>query len=941
MSDHVPSYARHDPGRGPPRGSRPPPGGGRYDDDRSNDRSYDRGYDRRDDRGYNDRRDDRFHDRQPDSPGNVHQGGNSNEWEYGVVVTVRDSFGFVRGFKRQGPQLFFHASEVRGRGIDDLCAGDEVKYIAREAAAGSRPSDRDGKANALDVTMLTDEDKAPIILAKAVEGTIVRALRGRTKMDSYGGRVEIAKSALAGDASGDGGDGGEGEGDTSKDSEGTAEKSSPKPTTEILEFTGKDLSDSCPRLKDGDVVSFDLVEHKFTGERRMANVAFIKHAPPVVRKVIVKQGGTDGSGNDSTLTSSISPSGKEIGRVEKLAPSYGFIRKIGGRMDQGDSKNRGAPPNPSLFFHYTQLNGDTRETDLNLGMAVSFTRGEDGRSGKPTAVNVSLISEDEARDLENAEKAFLQMERTANTPATGSDADRWGKTNKTLDLSGPDAGNLESPSDQTPEPGSELGVVSVMKANYGFIRCVERPDDLFFHFTEVRGGEAAVAVGRDVSFFVENRPAPGRRGDENKPVAVGIQVAPKGSAVFEIVEETIRKGVCVERLVFGRQGSYGDRRAGNNGGNGNDGGVAGQVEFPLGEGEDIEMFHDRDTKDYEMTQTKDKEGDEGEQSLTKPEKKLVRLSFQKSGLVAQKTNPRPGDVVSFRVRTDNRTKKRGACFVEPTKFYGTVVVVKQQGSYGFLEHDDPDATGESSDDEREDEAETKTEREDMKQELEPTEEAEPEKTDDTEDTAANDSTSKAGSFPKSKATKWEYESETVEREKKAAALERRKKPALGKTRVFFHGSDVEGGPGINLREGDEVEYGITLPVGANRHGRRGDGSGGGGKDPQARRVIRTKESPAASRPVFTNSKTDFTADPTGERPTGTKFTQGLQFRQATMPDGTRGFTIGRGKGLAEATSAAISKLKLDATPFAATGVGSCSPTPTEDVTLNPSATEDA
>jgi len=135
-----------------------------------------------------------------------------------------------------------------------------------------------------------------------------------------------------------------------------------------------------------------------------------------------------------------------------------------------------------------------------------------------------------------------------------------------------------------------------------------------------------------------------------------------------------------------------------------------------------------------------------------------------------------------------------------------------------------------------------------------------------------------------------------------------------------------------------VEYCVTLPV--QLRGRRGDGPGGGGKDPQARRIVRTKEAPAPTRPTFTNAKSaDFGAEPTGERPAGTQFAPGRVFAQASMPDGTRGFSMGRGKGLAEAARAAISKLKLDAAPFAAPGSRAGSPAP--DVRVSAEATEDA
>ena len=143
-----------------------------------------------------------------------------------------------------------------------------------------------------------------------------------------------------------------------------------------------------------------------------------------------------------------------------------------------------------------------------------------------------------------------------------------------------------------------------------------------------------------------------------------------------------------------------------------------------------------------------------------------------------------------------------------------------------------------------------------------------------------------------------------------------------------------------------MEYCVTLPV--QLRGRRGDGPGGGGKDPQARRIVRTKEAPAPTRPTFVNSKSsDFGAEPTGDRPASTQFTQGRVFAQASMPDGTRGFSMGRGKGLAEAARAAISKLKLDAAPFAApgsgagSGAGSRAASPAPEVRVSAEATEDA
>jgi hypothetical protein len=136
-------------------------------------------------------------------------------------------------------------------------------------------------------------------------------------------------------------------------------------------------------------------------------------------------------------------------------------------------------------------------------------------------------------------------------------------------------------------------------------------------------------------------------------VACRIAVAAKGSARFEIVEPAVRVGTCVERLVFPRHpGGYGDRatRGGNEFGNG-DGGVPGSVEFALGEGENVGMFGNGGGDENNATkegddQTKDEEADDDETN-TKKKRLTVRLPFLKSGLVAAKTNPRPGKYFPF------------------------------------------------------------------------------------------------------------------------------------------------------------------------------------------------------------------------------------------------------------------------------------------------------
>ena len=237
-------------------------------------------------------------------------------------------------------------------------------------------------------------------------------------------------------------------------------------------------------------------------------------------------------------------------------------------------------------------------------------------------------------------------------------------------------------------------MVTIIKASYGFIKCCERAQDLFFHFTEVIGGEAAVSVGQDVTFRVRHPGVGGGRGagGGDKPVAVRVAPAPKGSAVFETVEPEWRRGVCVERLVFGRAGGFGAR------GGDDRGGAPGALVYALREGDTASVSVATDAR--EMTETN---GETKTNVKTNVKTKGV-LQYNRGGLADQKSNPRPGDVVRFRVKADNRTRRRAAVDVEMVRFAGVVVAVKQQGSYGFLEHEHTEGEEERGGDEEEEEA---------------------------------------------------------------------------------------------------------------------------------------------------------------------------------------------------------------------------------------------
>ena len=174
--------------------------------------------------------------------------------------------------------------------------------------------------------------------------------------------------------------------------------------------------------------------------------------------------------------------------------------------------------------------------------------------------------------------------------------------------------------------------------------------------------------------------------------------------------------------------------------------------------------------------------------------------------------------------------------------------------------------------------------------------------------------------PKGKGEKWQYESEIAANAAKLAARKTRRANApraAGKARVF-HGSDVEGG--ATLRGGGR---GGVLRDPARAAPGSARGRAGGGKDPQARagscarrrpRRRRGRRSPRANRQAPIRSRAHGRAPRRHAVRAGAGFRAGVHAgRHARVLHGQRQGPRGGG------ARAAISKLKLDAAPFAAPG----------------------
>ena len=84
----------------------------------------------------------------------------------------------------------------------------------------------------------------------------------------------------------------------------------------------------------------------------------------------------------------------------------------------------------------------------------------------------------------------------------------------------------------------ETGVVIAVKEAYGFIRCADREDKVFFHFSELTNVTKVREVDRgdEVSFAVIQEPDTGRFS------AVAVELLPPGTVVFEDVSDAFYNG---------------------------------------------------------------------------------------------------------------------------------------------------------------------------------------------------------------------------------------------------------------------------------------------------------------------------------------------------------------------------------------------------------------
>uniref|UniRef100_A0A8C5D7T5 Cold shock domain-containing protein E1 n=1 Tax=Gouania willdenowi TaxID=441366 RepID=A0A8C5D7T5_GOUWI len=217
------------------------------------------------------------------------------------------------------------------------------------------------------------------------------------------------------------------------------------------------------------------------------------------------------------------PGIREIGVIEKLLTSYGFIQ----------CSERQA----RLFFHCSQYNGNLQE--LKIGDDVEFELSSDRRTGKPIAVKLlkikpEVLPEERISGQEVFYLTYTPDDVDGNTHLeTGDKVSFYVETNK-------HTGAVSARNIQLVKKKQMRcqGVVCATKEAFGFIERADMVKEIFFHYSEFKGDLEALQAGDDVEFTIKDR--------NGKEVATEVKLLPQGTVIFEDISPELYEGTVVK-----------------------------------------------------------------------------------------------------------------------------------------------------------------------------------------------------------------------------------------------------------------------------------------------------------------------------------------------------------------------------------------------------------
>ncbi|XP_072930676.1 RNA-binding protein Unr isoform X2 [Epargyreus clarus] len=408
--------------------------------------------------------------------------------ETGIIEKLLHSYGFIQCCERQA-RLFFHFSQFSGN-IEHLKIGDPVEFEMTYDR-------RTGKPIASTVTKIAPE----VVLSEArVTGVVTTEVKGEGSGDNTG-RISYENRGEC----------------------------------FFLPYTKDDVEGNVT-LRSGDAVSFQIATNQ-RGTLGACHVRFENPAHPV----------------------------KYHGVVCSKKENFGFIER--------------ADVVKEIFFHFSEAK---LKDELGLGDDVEFII--QTRNGKEVACNItklpagSVVFEDVSPDIMRGQ-VLKPLERNLpraaqNEPLPGriryraadhsevevqfGEKDQsgeftlrhgdWVQFQVAIDrrdqLKRATNISLLDESFNVSGERREQGVVCSLREGFGFIRCVERDQTMFFHLTEVLRHGNELSVGDEVEFTVD--PVSTFSNMNTRQSAIRIKQLPAGTVQFETLMERGVRGVVTK-----------------------------------------------------------------------------------------------------------------------------------------------------------------------------------------------------------------------------------------------------------------------------------------------------------------------------------------------------------------------------------------------------------
>lgn len=244
---------------------------------------------------------------------------------------------------------------------------------------------------------------------------------------------------------------------------------------------------------------------------------------------------------------------KETGIIEKMLVSYGFIQCC-------ERQAR-------LFFHFSQFLG--KVDHLRVGDPVEYETSYDKRTGKPVAVNIKKIASEDmtklsaterltgviATEMTNGREGRVAFENHGefffppfNKEDVIDDVNLKPNDKVTFILITDDNGTYRATNVQLEAPEEKLiyiqGIISNIKASFGFIERSDTSSKIFFHSSECDEFKS-LNIGDLVQFNITTR--------KSKELAINVT---KQANANEDVSDTLHKGQVIKynnrsNLAFG------------------------------------------------------------------------------------------------------------------------------------------------------------------------------------------------------------------------------------------------------------------------------------------------------------------------------------------------------------------------------------------------------